>query len=117
MRFRSLGAFAAAAIGGAVVSALVVSQTVAPSNTTVRTVVRPVTVNSGQSASNLRTTGKSVNQIYNQNSPGVVKIVSTLSASNAGRPDAVRRWRRGGPGHGLRDRRTGQHRDQRARRR
>ena len=81
MRFRSLGAFAAAAIGGAIVSALVVSQTVAPSKTTVRTIVRPVTVASGQSASSLRTTGKSVNQIYNQNSPGVVKIVSTLKSS------------------------------------
>jgi putative serine protease PepD len=83
MRYRSVGAFAVAAIAGALVSALVVEQTVAPSTTTVRTVVRPVTVNSGQSASNLRTTGKSVNQIYNQNSPGVVEIVSTIPASSS----------------------------------
>ena len=45
--------------------------------------IRPVTVTSGANASLLKTTGKSVNQIYRAASPAVVKIVSTGAAGQA----------------------------------
>ena len=73
----------AAAVAGAGVSAAVVEGSFAPGRDTVRTVIRPVDVASGSNASALKTTGMSVNQIFKQASPGVVKIVSTQAGGQA----------------------------------
>jgi putative serine protease PepD len=69
---------AAAAVVGAGVSAALVETTMSPGRDTVRTIIHE---NDGtaSNASALKTTGKSVNQIYNEDSGSVVKIVSTLS--------------------------------------
>ena len=73
----------AAAVIGAGVSAVVVQSSFSPGRDTVRTVIRPVTVTSGANASLQQTTGKSVNQIYREASPAVVKIVAAGATGQA----------------------------------
>jgi putative serine protease PepD len=73
----------AAAVAGAGISAAVVEQSFAPGRDTVRTVIRPVDVASGNNASALKTTGMSVNQVFKAASPAVVKIVATQADGQA----------------------------------